>query len=76
MTKITHIRKTSDGRFSAEQRLVCIDGSIQEPTQILPMMEDHLLAWLHLRGVDTGYSLRQRLQNLGLGGVVTVLVHH
>ena len=72
MTALTHIRRASDGRFSATQQLICTDGRLGVPTAILPMLENHLVNWLYLRGVDTGYAFRQLLLKLKLGEMFTV----
>jgi len=64
MMMLTHIKKAADGWFFGEQQLICVDGTLQGPTQISPMHEDCLLAWLYLRAVDTGYAFRRRLQDL------------
>ena len=72
MRTLTHIRQSSDGRVSVTQQLVCTDGRLGVATGILPMLENHLVDWLYLRGVDTGYALRQRLLNSKQGEVFTV----
>ncbi len=72
MNKITHIKKTADGRYSATQEGAVIDGKRYPSIEVSPMIEDHVTAWLTLRGVCTDYSFRRRLRHLDPSEVLTV----